>query len=201
MICKDIKNLIPLYYYGELEDEEFAAVREHLASCAACGKELESVERVLKGVTAPEAPDLPEEFWSQNAAESMRRVRKRPVSPPAAGSSMSRFSIPLWAGAAAAVILFLFIMRVDTGPEPHAVSERSAVEMPILNDIDLEDIEITLGIEGIEEKIDNLKDSPSLDDFDSGFARTLDKIENSIDGFFMEFELIGPWGIDENGSV
>ncbi len=200
MICKDIKNLIPLYYYEELEDEEFAAVREHLASCEACGKELESVERVLKGVTVPEAPDFPEEFWSQNAAEIMRRVRKHPVSTPAAGRSMSRFAIPLWA-AAAAVILFLFIMRVDTEPEPHAVSEQSGVEMPILNDIDLEDIEITLGIEGIEEKIDNLKGSPSLDDFDSGFARALDTIENSIDGFFMEFELIDPWGIDENGSV
>ena len=186
MTCKDMKDMIPLYHYGELENGESEAVRKHLASCGACREELESVERVLKGVTAPEAPDLPGEFWSQNAEEIMRRVRKRSFAIP----------ISLAAGVAAAVILFLSITRVDPGPEPDAVSRQVLVETPVMSDT-----EIALEIEGIESDMDRIWDSQSPDDFDSGFAQALDAIESSIDELFMEFEFAGPWGIGANGSV
>ena len=39
MTCKDVREMIPLYYYEELEGGLAGAVRTHLASCADCREE------------------------------------------------------------------------------------------------------------------------------------------------------------------
>lgn len=190
MTCKDVKDTMPLYYYEELEGDLAGDVRAHLASCADCRKEIALVGKVLDKVTAPEAPELPDEFWSRSAADIMRRVRKR------------RFAVPLWAGVAAAVILFLFITMVDLGPEPDAVSKQVLVETPFMSDIEMDDIEMALDMEGIRSDMDRLWNfqHQASDDFNSEFVQSLDTIENSIELLFMEFEAANPWGIGINGS-
>ncbi len=205
MTCKDVREMIPLYYYEELEVGLAGAVRTHLASCADCRKELALVGRVLGKVTAPEAPELPDEFWSRSAADIMRRVRKRPVKIIPASRMSPRFAVPLWAAAAAAaaVILYLSITMVDLGPKPDAVGKQVLVETPLMSDIEMDDIEIALDMEGIRSGMDKLWDfqHQESDDFDSQFTQSLDTIESSIDLLFMEFEAAGPRGIGVNGSV
>ncbi|MBN1869101.1 MAG: zf-HC2 domain-containing protein [Candidatus Omnitrophica bacterium] len=44
MDCQKIKKLIPIYLDKELEPKEMQAVREHLAACLACQKELKAFE-------------------------------------------------------------------------------------------------------------------------------------------------------------
>ena len=194
MICKDVKEMIPLYYYRELESDQTNAVRAHLASCADCRKELDLVGRVLGKVAVPEAPELPEEFWSRGAADIMRRVRR------------SRLAIPLWSAAAAtaaAVILGLFIIRMIPGPDSDTAAVRSVVSVS-----DDTAGETELEIESLAVEIDGFWDSALAetsdevsDGFDSEFARNLEFIEVSIEDILMEFEAADPRRIDVNGSV
>lgn len=194
MTCKDVREMIPLYYYGEMEGDRAEDVRAHLESCAGCRNELALVGRVLEKITAPQAPELPDEFWSRSASDIMRRVRR------------SRLAIPLWtaaAAAAAAVILAVFLVGTDPGRDHDTGGMREAASVP---DDAAEETE--LAIEYLDAEIGDFWENTlaeSSDEtsggFDSGFAEDLDSIEISIETLLMEFGEAGSWGAGGNGSV
>jgi type II secretory ATPase GspE/PulE/Tfp pilus assembly ATPase PilB-like protein len=47
MTCEEVRERLVPYAYGELSDDDKAPIEEHLAGCAACSAELESLEKVL----------------------------------------------------------------------------------------------------------------------------------------------------------
>ena len=70
--CREIEELLPFYEEGELSDADRRAVFEHLASCAACQKELAYLKkaRALTG----QMPQFNEPPWFQQ--KIMAEVRK-----------------------------------------------------------------------------------------------------------------------------
>ncbi len=195
MTCKDVKEMIPLYYYGEMEDDRAGAVRVHLASCADCRKELALVSGLLEKVTVPEVPELPDKFWSRSAADIMRHVR-----PP-------RHAVPLWtaaAAAAAAVILFLLIsgMNLESRKDPTVVKIPEVVSVSddiVETEFEMEYLKIEIGDFWVAGSVETF-DEPS-GGFDSEFTEALDMIEISMEGLLMEFEAADPGGGGVNGSA
>ena len=96
-----IRDLLPGYSLGILDEEEKSGVREHLAACAACRAELASF-RETAGRLAAAAPqrDLPAGL----EARIMRAVRGRPLPRRPARSWFSR---PALTGIAAAFAVAL----------------------------------------------------------------------------------------------
>lgn len=88
------------YVDGSLVADEKAEVEAHLATCAACRAELESLRALLARATSlPRTMPPPARVWT--AIESEIQTRRAPLAFPA----RSRFSVPLLA--AAAVVLML----------------------------------------------------------------------------------------------
>lgn len=57
MNCDDAKQLIMAYLDGELPSEEVSRLKEHLAACTACGRELAEQQRLIGAIKAlPRAP-------------------------------------------------------------------------------------------------------------------------------------------------
>ncbi|OGX37716.1 MAG: hypothetical protein A3G91_01930 [Omnitrophica WOR_2 bacterium RIFCSPLOWO2_12_FULL_50_9] len=99
MRCVEIKKLIPVYLDGESDPQETMAVKEHLASCAACQKELHALERSWKMLgewqNIEPSPGYVSRFWTrvslqrpwrervargiQESLEGLRRKRLAPV--------------------------------------------------------------------------------------------------------------------------
>jgi anti-sigma factor RsiW len=53
MKCNEIRDLLPLHLYGDVNDAERAAVESHLATCDECRAELAALAAVRKGLDAP----------------------------------------------------------------------------------------------------------------------------------------------------
>ena len=98
MNCTEIKKLIPVYLDGELGQEETLLVKEHIASCAACQKELHALERSWKMLgewkNIDPAPGYVSRFWTkvsiqrpwheeaaQKVGEALDRLRRRRLAP------------------------------------------------------------------------------------------------------------------------
>ena len=81
-----IKHLLDDYVTGELTEEARAPVEEHVAACALCGAEVDSLKRTLaRAEELPKSIDPPPDAWS-NIRSAISRdesaVRAdRPVSP------------------------------------------------------------------------------------------------------------------------
>jgi anti-sigma factor RsiW len=52
--CIRIKELLVLYAEGVLEAAEADGVREHIASCTACKREVSEIEQIRQWLTDPE---------------------------------------------------------------------------------------------------------------------------------------------------
>lgn len=65
MTCQDYKDLMMAYLDHELDDQQKRAFEEHLASCAACAKEMEEFKK-LKQLTDDVTLVEPEDrIWQQ----------------------------------------------------------------------------------------------------------------------------------------
>ncbi len=107
MSHRHVERQLSAYLDRELRPEEEAAVRRHLAECAACREELARLTSLKATLAAlPERP-LPESFWPDLRRELQRR-------PPAAAGPWWRAwpSRPAMALAAAAVVVVLLIALV-----------------------------------------------------------------------------------------
>jgi len=99
-----IRHLLDDYVTGDLSDEVRAPVADHVAVCAICSAEVESLQRILeRAADLPKSIDPPAEAWSnirstilreEKAAESHTRSIARPF-----------WQRPLVLGAAAAVVV------------------------------------------------------------------------------------------------
>jgi len=98
MTCADARDLVLAHARGALPPGDDAAVREHLASCAACAR-VDHVDRMLSEVLEQRLPQHPASLALK------RRLAAEWPAPPRARTSFKRFVMP--ALAAAAVVLAL----------------------------------------------------------------------------------------------
>lgn len=74
MDCSEIKNLIPMYSNGELNDETRRQVEEHLDGCPDCRNDLDR-EQSLGELIGQSADDPPEEYWGDYNDRVRSRIR------------------------------------------------------------------------------------------------------------------------------
>src|SRR2546422_6406602 len=98
MTCADARDVVLAHARGALPPGDDAAVREHLASCAACAR-VDHVDRMLSEVLEQRLPKHPASLALK------RRLAAEWPAPPRARTSFKRFVMP--ALAAAAVVLAL----------------------------------------------------------------------------------------------
>jgi anti-sigma factor RsiW len=105
-----VERQLSAYLDRELAPEEEAAVRQHLAGCAACRQELDRLSALKRMLAAlPERP-LPEGFWSALRRELQRGSRPAPIR--WFGGWRAR---PVPALAAAAVVVLLLLLPLIRG--------------------------------------------------------------------------------------
>lgn len=108
MKCTDVRASLPLLIYGDLEPNEEAMLRNHLAQCSSCRREQEAlaaVRRVLDAAPVPHIEvDLSQLYRTQAArqTQALRRWRR----------------VALVAGAVAAVLLLTLGLRLEIRHEP-----------------------------------------------------------------------------------
>jgi anti-sigma-K factor RskA len=84
-----IRHLLDDYATGDLPDEARPAVEEHVAACALCAAEVESLKQILaRAAELPKSIAPPRDTWSQ-----IRSVIARDESAARADVSVSRFAI------------------------------------------------------------------------------------------------------------
>jgi anti-sigma-K factor RskA len=84
-----IRHLLDDYATGDLPDEARPAVEEHVAACALCAAEVESLKQILaRAAELPKSIAPPPDAWSQ-----IRSVIARDGSAARADNSASRFGI------------------------------------------------------------------------------------------------------------
>jgi hypothetical protein len=78
MTCSEVRPLLPLWIYGDLEPASYAAVDQHLAGCVMCQREVEALRQVRRLLTAVPAPQvdvsLPH-LYQAAAEQQQQRVR------------------------------------------------------------------------------------------------------------------------------
>ncbi len=75
---KNICNQAPLYFYGELDEQQAAAFKAHLETCVACRKELDFLAQTQAALVSPSAPqDLVEKVLQKpHKAPFWQRIYK-----------------------------------------------------------------------------------------------------------------------------
>jgi hypothetical protein len=98
MRCKNYKEKIILYLYGELDEKGKAEVESHIRECADCGQDLAYTRKVFKALD--ETQDVtPEATWEKCWKEINGTIAEKP------GQKKSFFAFPRWVYAAAAVLV------------------------------------------------------------------------------------------------
>ena len=129
--CDDKQTLIA-YLYGEVDQETRQAVDAHLASCAACEKEVTALGDVRSELGLWVPPEVELDF----------KIVKKSELPSATVLRPARWwnAVPVWAQAAAAILVLaagaaIANVRVQSGPEGFSVStgwmRPAAVAAPI----------------------------------------------------------------------
>jgi hypothetical protein len=82
MNCNEVRAALPLLLYGDADAVQQAALREHLAHCAACRREQQALQRVQQLLDTAIAPqvevDVPRlhQSMADRQARSIRRWRR-----------------------------------------------------------------------------------------------------------------------------
>jgi len=98
-----IRHLLDDYVTGDLPEDARAPVADHVATCAACSAEVDSLRRILaRASELPAAIEPPAEAWS-NIREAILRDEKA-VATPIDRVAMFRRR-PMVMGAAAAILV------------------------------------------------------------------------------------------------
>jgi hypothetical protein len=103
MKCTDARAALPLLIYGDLDSEQDAALRNHLASCAVCRREqqaLEGIRRLLDATPVPRVEVDLSQLHRSVGERQMRRMRR-----------WRRSALAL--GAIAAVLLLAIGLRLE----------------------------------------------------------------------------------------
>jgi hypothetical protein len=124
MRCKNYKEKIILYLYGELDEKGKAEVESHIRQCADCGQDLAYTRKVFKALD--EAQDvIPEATWEKCWKEINTGIAEKPV------KEKSFFALPRWAYATAAVLVIfaagMLIGRFWLGPAAKASRQPAAL--------------------------------------------------------------------------
>lgn len=81
MQCREVVELLSAYYDGELSPAKTDAVAEHVAVCAECAAELETLHKLSDLTTQLDQPSPPRHVWPRIAAQL--NTNPSPVTPPA----------------------------------------------------------------------------------------------------------------------
>jgi anti-sigma factor RsiW len=81
MTCESTRLLLPLHVYGDLEGAEAEAVSRHVAECAQCHAEVQSIQRVRSAMdtsrlTSPEVIVSPSRIMQIDADRRTRSLRR-----------------------------------------------------------------------------------------------------------------------------
>ena len=123
-----IRHLLDDYVTGDLTDEVRAPVADHVAACAICSAEVESLQRILeRAADLPKSIDPPAEAWSNIRATILREEK-------AAESHTRSIARPFWRrplviGVAAAVVVAVLSSTITAlylnSRSPSAVAQRT----------------------------------------------------------------------------
>ncbi len=80
MSCTQITNQLPLYYYGELDQDEEEKLESHLAGCDACRAELSRFRAFGQALLTAEAP-APDRLLNQCRVDLTRSLRNEQARP------------------------------------------------------------------------------------------------------------------------
>lgn len=165
MRCVEIKKLIPVYLDGELELRETDAVKEHLASCLACQKELHAMERSWKMLgewqNIEPAPGYVSRFWTKVSLERpLREKVARGIGEALDGLRRRRLS-PVYAAFCVLVITGIFSLRnyYQMRETQELVANLNHEELEMAGDVELaENFDIIQEMDFLEdmEVIENL---------------------------------------------
>jgi anti-sigma-K factor RskA len=101
-----IRHLLDDYVTGELTDDARAPVAEHIAACAICAAEVESLNKILaRAADLPKSIDPPVEAWS-NIRAAIERDREA-VAAHDRVSASGFWRRPYWLAAAAVLLVLL----------------------------------------------------------------------------------------------
>ena len=108
MTCREVRNLSPLYFSGEMPAEERKRFSTHLAACPACEQEIEQYAQVDERLAASIGSDLPDSVRIEQAVR--RQI--------AAARAQRRFFAAgaIAAGVALAIIGTYAFLRFATPP-------------------------------------------------------------------------------------
>ena len=145
MNCSSVRERLSADIDGDLPASEAAAVREHLALCAACASEAKAIGAVVRAVRALERDLDPGDLWPGIAARlSSESVPERPPEALAArlqrgiarGLGLGRGAAALWwrLGAATAVLLALWGWQARRDQPDSAWEIAPLAGAPVLRD-------------------------------------------------------------------
>ena len=139
MTCDSVLELIPLYFYGELDPAREENVEEHLHACPACAREMER-QRTLAATLANHHSAVPSALLEECRADLMAAIGggrpAKTAKPPGPWrlffqamaeslQSLGRLRIP--AGAAAMLAIGFFVARFTTvkpqAPQPSSADQ------------------------------------------------------------------------------
>ncbi len=81
MQCREVIELLSAYYDGELSADKADAVADHVAVCANCAAELETLHKLSDLTTKLDQPSAPRHVWPR--IEVQLNASQSPVTPPA----------------------------------------------------------------------------------------------------------------------
>lgn len=167
MRCDQIKKLLPVYLDGALESQETQSVKDHLASCVACQKEREALERswamLGQWQKIDPAPGYVSRFWTRVSLEPSWRERVAGGIREAVEGVRRKRLAPVFAAACVLMIAGIFSLRnyLQMREARELLSSLSQEELEMAEDIELaENFEII-------ENLDVLEDLEIIENLDS----------------------------------
>ncbi len=127
MRCKNYKEKIILYLYGELDEKGKAEVESHIRECTDCGQDLAYTRKVFKALD--ETQDvIPEATWEKCWKEINTGIAEKP------GNKKRFFALPRWAYATAS-ILVIFVAGIIIGRFWLAPGAKSSLQPAALSPV------------------------------------------------------------------
>lgn len=113
MTCQETQEFLSAYLDGMLSDQETMTIKEHLAACSSCQRELKALQETIQAVRSlgeVNPPPLFREALRQRLQDEHAKLKPAPA-PAKAGRGYARW-IPWGAVAAAAAVLLLISITI-----------------------------------------------------------------------------------------
>jgi hypothetical protein len=109
--CQNIKGLMTLLEEGDLSPDQDLRIKEHLAGCPTCGKDLEETRKILNLFSRDRLPDREPAFWKGLSNQIMAEVRHGSAREERVPWYRKIWAGPFqWPGYAWATALILFVL-------------------------------------------------------------------------------------------